>query len=102
MNYVEATEAPLRKTGQIKLHGPNAFAGMRKAGALAAECLDLLVDEVKPGVPTSRIDDDQKAASATMMSQALTMARAFGALQARMLDHACAELEATLPAATAN
>jgi hypothetical protein len=30
------------------------------------------------------------------MSQALTMARAFGALQARMLDHACAELEATL------
>ena len=30
---------------------------MRKAGAMVAECLDVLVDEVKPGVPTSRIDD---------------------------------------------
>jgi methionyl aminopeptidase len=57
MAYVEATQAPLRKTGQIKLHGPAAFAGMRKAGALVAECLDVLIDEVKPGVPTSRIDD---------------------------------------------
>jgi methionyl aminopeptidase len=57
MNYVEAAQAPLRKTGQIKLHGPAAFAGMRKAGQLVAECLDVLVDEVKPGVPTSRIDD---------------------------------------------
>ena len=53
MNYVEAAQAPLRKTGQIKLHGPAAFAGMRKAGQLVAECLDILVDEVKPGVPTS-------------------------------------------------
>src|SRR5204862_6854636 len=57
MNYVEATDTSLRKTGQIKLHGPAAFAGMRKAGALVAECLDVLIDEVKPGVPTSRIDD---------------------------------------------
>jgi methionyl aminopeptidase len=57
MAYVEASQAPLRKTGQIKLHGPGAFAGMRKAGALVAECLDVLVDEVKPGVPSSRIDD---------------------------------------------
>ena len=57
MAYVEASQAPLRKTGQIKLHGPAAFAGMRKAGALVAECLDILTDEVKPGAPTSRIDD---------------------------------------------
>jgi len=56
MSYVEAALAPARKTGQIKLHGPEAFAGMRKAGRLVAECLDLLVDEVKPGVPTERID----------------------------------------------
>ncbi len=34
--------------------------------------------------------------SETVMSQALTMARAFGALQARMLEHACAEFKATL------
>lgn len=57
MNYVEATDAPLRKTGQIKLHGPSGFAGMRKAGALVAECLDALTGLVKPGVPTSVIDD---------------------------------------------
>jgi methionyl aminopeptidase len=56
MTYVDATVAPLRKTGQIKIHGPEAFAGMRKAGKLAAECLDQLVPLVKPGVPTEQID----------------------------------------------
>ena len=40
MTYVDATLAPLRKTGQIKIHGPAAFEGMRKAGQLAARCLD--------------------------------------------------------------
>ncbi|QDM23892.1 type I methionyl aminopeptidase [Tardiphaga sp. vice154] len=57
MSYVEATEAAQRKTGQIKLHGPGAFAGMRKAGALTSLCLDELTDLVKPGVLTSNIDD---------------------------------------------
>ena len=56
MSYVDAALAPQRKTGQIKLHGPAAFEGMRKAGQLAAECLDMLDGEVKPGVPTERID----------------------------------------------
>jgi methionyl aminopeptidase len=56
MTYVEAASAPQRKTGQIKLHGPAAFAGMRKAGRLAAECLDMLTDVVKPGVTTEAID----------------------------------------------
>lgn len=51
MNYVEASDVSLRKTGQIKLHGPAAFAGMRKAGALTAKCLDELVTLVQPGVP---------------------------------------------------
>ena len=32
MSYVEATSTSLRKTGQIKLHGPAAFAGMRVFG----------------------------------------------------------------------
>ena len=36
MTYIDATLAPLRKTGQIKLHGPEAFEGMRKAGRAAA------------------------------------------------------------------
>jgi hypothetical protein len=57
MNYVEATDTSLRKTGQIKLHGASGFAGMRKAGALVAKCLDELTDIVKAGVPTSRIDE---------------------------------------------
>jgi methionyl aminopeptidase len=56
MTYVDAAFAPLRKTGQIKLYGPDAFAAMRKAGLLVAECLDLLVAEVRPGVTTAHID----------------------------------------------
>ena len=56
MTYVDAACAPLRKTGQIKIHGLGAFAGMRKAGRLAAECLDMLVSEIKPGVTTEHID----------------------------------------------
>ncbi|MGE0564305.1 MAG: type I methionyl aminopeptidase [Pseudolabrys sp.] len=57
MVYVDAAAAPLRKTGQIKLHGPAAFDGMRKAGQLAARCLDMLVDEIRPGVTTDAIDE---------------------------------------------
>ena len=56
MSYIEASETSLRKTGQIKLHGPSGFAGMRKAGSLVAKCLDELTDIVKPGVATSRIE----------------------------------------------
>ena len=56
MTYVDAACAPLRKTGQIKIYGPAAFDGMRKAGALAAECLDMLAGEIRPGVTTERID----------------------------------------------
>src|SRR5947207_168245 len=74
MNYIDAAFAPLRKTGQIKLYGPEAFAGMRKAGQLVADCLDQLCDVVKPGVPTEVIDKfvfdfamDQGARPATLM-----------------------------------
>ena len=74
MTYVDAAVAPLRKDGQIKLYDATAFAGMRKAGRLTAECLDMLVDEIKPGVPTERIDKlvfqfalDHGAYPATMM-----------------------------------
>jgi methionyl aminopeptidase len=42
---------------KIKLHGPEAFEGMRKAGQLAAEALDMLVDHVTPGVTTEYLDD---------------------------------------------
>ncbi|MDE2579297.1 MAG: type I methionyl aminopeptidase [Hyphomicrobiales bacterium] len=57
MTFVDAAAAAGRKSGQIKLHGPEAFAGMRKAGRLTAEALDMLVGEVKPGVTTQRLDD---------------------------------------------
>src|SRR6185503_5666846 len=43
--------------GAIKLHGPQAFAGMRAAGRLAAEILDALVPHVAPGVTTQELDD---------------------------------------------
>lgn len=56
MSYVEAAGAPLRKTGHIKLHGPEGFAGMRKAGQLAAQALDLVHEMVEPGVSTDAID----------------------------------------------
>lgn len=79
MTYVDAASAPLRKTGQIKLYGADAFAGMRKAGRLVAECLDMLGPEVKPGVPTDRIDRlvfefamDHGALPATLMYRGYT------------------------------
>jgi methionyl aminopeptidase len=57
MTYVAATDVPQRaKSGQIKLHGPEGFAGMRKAGRLTAEALDLLVGRIKPGVTTESLD----------------------------------------------
>ena len=45
------------RSGAIKLHGPEGFAGMRKAGRLAAEILDALVPHIVPGVTTGEIDD---------------------------------------------
>jgi len=56
MTYVDAATAPLRKTGQIRLHGPEDFAGMRRAGRLVAEILDMLAGHVQPGTPTDKID----------------------------------------------
>ncbi len=56
MTFVDAATAPGRKTGHIKLHGPEAFEGMRRAGQLAAEALDLLVEQVRPGVTTEALD----------------------------------------------
>ncbi|MDJ0450514.1 type I methionyl aminopeptidase [Methylocystis sp. JR02] len=58
MTFIESHLAPAgRKSGQIKLHGPEDFEGMRKAGRLTAEGLDMLVPYVKPGVTTQYLDD---------------------------------------------
>jgi methionyl aminopeptidase len=45
------------RDGTIKLHGPEGFEGMRKAGRLAAEILDELAPMVQPGVTTGALDD---------------------------------------------
>ncbi|HEV2596601.1 MAG TPA: type I methionyl aminopeptidase [Sphingomicrobium sp.] len=45
------------KNGIIKLHGPEGFQGMRRAGRLAAEILDALAPHVVPGVSTQELDD---------------------------------------------
>jgi len=57
MTFVDALEVTSRKSGHIKLHGPEAFAGMREAGRLTAEVLDILTEHVKPGVTTEFLDD---------------------------------------------
>lgn len=51
----DAALFPLRN-GEIRIHDAAGFAGMRKAGRLVAECLDMLVGEVKPGVTTAYLD----------------------------------------------
>jgi len=53
---VTAADTVLRD-GTIKLHGPEAFEGMRRAGRLAADILDAMVPLVKPGVTTQALDD---------------------------------------------
>jgi methionyl aminopeptidase len=53
---VTADESVESRNGVIKLHGAEAFAGMRKAGRLAAELLDALVPHVVPGVTTDELD----------------------------------------------
>jgi methionyl aminopeptidase len=52
-----ASDGDTSPDGPIRLHGPEAFAAMRKAGQMAAQALDLLVPLVKPGVTTQRLDD---------------------------------------------
>ncbi|RST31757.1 type I methionyl aminopeptidase [Sphingomonas ginkgonis] len=54
---VEADDLTEARNGVIKLHGSEGFAGMRKAGRLAAEILDALVPHVQPGVTTQDLDD---------------------------------------------
>jgi methionyl aminopeptidase len=53
--HVAADETAYRD-GTIKLHGPDGFAGMRRAGRLAAEILDAIGEHVRPGVTTAELD----------------------------------------------
>ena len=55
MTTTEVLDAPTRTNG-IKIHKPEDFEGMRRAGRLAAECLDLLTPHVVPGAVTDDLD----------------------------------------------
>ena len=54
---VAADDRAESRSGVIKLHGAEGFAGMRAAGHLAATILDALVPQVVPGVTTGELDD---------------------------------------------
>ncbi|HEX4262273.1 MAG TPA: type I methionyl aminopeptidase [Acetobacteraceae bacterium] len=41
---------------RITIHAPEDFAGMRAAGRLAAETLDMITSHVRPGVTTASLD----------------------------------------------
>ena len=56
MNNLDRTRGLARDT-KIRLHGPDAFEGMLKAGQLAAAALDMLVPYVVPGVTTEHLDE---------------------------------------------
>lgn len=49
------------RDGSIKLHNEAGFAGMRRAGALAAEILDAVAEWVVPGATTASVDDKVRA-----------------------------------------
>ncbi len=56
MTFTDAAEAPAGRTNMIKLHTPEDFEGMRKAGHLAGACLDMLTEHVKIGAVTDDLD----------------------------------------------
>jgi len=56
MAFVDDVIEAETRTDEIKIHEPEDFEGMRRAGRIAAECLDMLVPYVVPGVSTERLD----------------------------------------------
>jgi methionyl aminopeptidase len=47
----------LEERRPITIHKPADFEGMRRAGRLAAELLDMIAEHVKPGVTTGHLND---------------------------------------------
>ena len=44
------------RANHIKIHDKNSFDCMRKAGKLAASCLDYIIDFIEPGITTEKLD----------------------------------------------
>ncbi|MCA0200399.1 MAG: type I methionyl aminopeptidase [Proteobacteria bacterium] len=49
-------EAAIKRPKDVEIHGPEAFAALRRSGRLTAEMLDYITDYVKPGVTTDEIN----------------------------------------------
>jgi methionyl aminopeptidase len=56
LREVEKTDWGRARGRTVTIHGPEAFAGMRRAGRLAAEVLDFIAPHVFPGVSTGALD----------------------------------------------
>ena len=52
MQDADLDQPQLARPGAIKIHRPEDFEGMRKAGRIAAQALDMIAEHVKPGVAT--------------------------------------------------
>lgn len=52
----QAQRSTVTMPNGVTLHGPAEFAGMRKAGKLAAEVLDFITPHVEPGITTGALD----------------------------------------------
>ena len=56
MNQQDTAQLQTQRRAEAPLHGPEAFAAMRRAGRLVAEGLDLLVENLRPGVTSEFLD----------------------------------------------
>ncbi len=56
MPDADTFEPAKRAHFSVALHGAEDFEGMRRAGRIAAEVLDMLAGEVRPGVTTAHLD----------------------------------------------
>lgn len=55
-SQMRRAKGKMMRDDDIVLHGPEGFEGMRKAGQLAAEVLDMITDHVQEGVTTLELD----------------------------------------------
>ena len=56
MNEIDLASQLAREPRPTKIHAPEDFAAMRRAGRLAAEVLDFIAPHVVPGVTTGELD----------------------------------------------